>query len=86
MIYSKNLTNKELLANALPIVSLSRKQWNAFMVHMESVESEGNTDLINALKTLCRNQSKVEVLAAFGFYYNKDLNEPVESESIELDI
>ena len=86
MIYSNDLTNKELLANALPIVSLSRKQWNAFMVHMESVEKGDDPDLFNALKTLCRNQSKIEILSAFGFYYNKELNEPVAAESIELDI
>ena len=86
MIFSNDLTNKELLVNALPIMSLSRKQWNAFMAHMESLESEGETELFSALKTLCRNQSKIEILSAFGFYYNKELNEPVAADSIGLDI
>lgn len=86
MIYSNNLTNKELLANALPLVSLSRKQWNAFMKHLQQIESEGESDLYRALSTLCRNQSKIEVISNFGFYYNKELNEQVPEKSIELDI
>ena len=86
MVISNNLTNKDLLVNALPIMSLSRNQWNAFMKLLESVEREGESDLFDALKTLCRNQSKIEILSAFGFYYNQDLSSQVPEKSIELEI
>lgn len=86
MIYSDNLTNLELLKNAMPLKSISRSQWKSLLQHLEIVEGiEGeDSDLVIALKTVLENQSKMEIISNYNFYYHEELNKPVPEESITL--
>lgn len=64
------MTNKDLLKTAMPLVSLSRKEWNAFNSLIESTEPD--TELYRALSTLCSNQAKIEVISNYLFYYDEN--------------
>lgn len=83
MIHSDNLTNRELLQNAMPLVSLSRSQWNELMKHIDELEivSGVESDLFKAIETLTLNQMKIEVINNYRFYYNETLDSPVRKES-----
>jgi hypothetical protein len=83
MIHSENLTNRELLQNAMPLVSLSRSQWNELMKHIDELEivSGVESDLFKAIETLTLNQMKIEVINNYRFYYNETLDSPVRKES-----
>lgn len=87
MMYSENLTNKELLLNAMPLVSLSRNEWNSFHKHMEKVEREQGEDsvIFKILETLNMNQSRLEVRSNYLAYFGDVLEEKVREESTELD-
>lgn len=65
MIYSNNLTNRELLLNAMPLVSLSRKQWNLILDHIQGT----NGELLKVFETIIGNQSKIEVMSNYLEYY-----------------
>ena len=78
MIYSNNLTNRELLLNAMPLVSLSRKQWNLILDHIQGT----NGELLKVFETMIGNQSKIEVISNYLEYYYEHIEDPVNEESI----
>lgn len=78
MIYSNNLTNRELLLNAMPLVSLSRKQWNLILDHIQGT----NGELLKVFETMIGNQSKIEVMSNYLEYYYEHIEDPVNEESI----
>ena len=85
MIYSKNLTNRELVQNAMPLVSLTRKQWNLLLKHIENVECvEGDGDLFKTLETLLNNQTRIEVLGNYRTYYKDTLDDPVSEKAVQI--
>ena len=83
MIYSDDLTNKELLLNAMPLVSLSRTQWNTFIKHVLEVEKKegADSDIIKVLETLTANQSRIEITNNYVDSYMRDMDKPVNEES-----
>lgn len=78
MIYSDNLTNRELLLNAMPLSSLSREQWNLALTHVQST----NGEVHKVLEILIANQSKLEVISNYKEYYYENLDEPVTEHSV----
>ena len=78
MIYSDNLTNRELLMNAMPLSSLSREQWNVVLTHIQST----NGEVHKVLDTLIANQSKLEVISNYKEFYYENLDEPVTENSV----
>ena len=80
MIYSNNLTNRELLLNAMPLFSLSRNQWNIILQYASSQSGE----LSKALEVMITNQSRLEVIRNYRDYYDDKLDEQVCNESVEL--
>ena len=83
MVYSENLTNRELVMNAMPLVSLSREQWNALLKHVEELEVSSASDsvLFTALKVAVTNQSRLEVTSCYFDYYGDLLDKPVRERS-----
>lgn len=86
MIYSSNLTNKELLQNAIQLKSLSRKHWNTILKHLENIERSEDKVLFEALSILCTNQSKTEILNNYLDYYSDTLEEPVREQSLDVQL
>jgi len=88
MFCSENLTNRELLSVAMPLRSLSRKQWNDVVRHVENVEcSEGNeSTLVTALRRLCLNQARIEVMSNYTEYYSDTMEEQVCENSYQLEL
>lgn len=86
MIYSDNLTNRELLLNAMPLSSLSREQWKVIFKHLESLERSNKTDLLEVLQTLCSNQSKLEVINNYTEYYFDTLNNSVPNVNCNISV
>lgn len=86
MIYSDNLTNRELLMNAMPLSSLSREQWKVIFKHLESLERSNKTDLLEVLQTLCSNQSKLEVINNYTEYYFDTLNNSVPNVNCNISV
>ena len=86
MIYSENLTNRELVMNAMPLVSLSREQWNSIIEHCEENEVTNGCDsiLVIALKTMIVNQSRLEVMSNYFDYHLEDLDNQVCEKSARL--
>lgn len=84
MIYSKNLTNRDLMRNAMPLVSLSRKQWSLILKHTENIECAGDGELFKTLETLIDNQSRLEVIGGYVEYYKDTLDEPVSDKAVRL--
>ncbi len=85
MIYSENLTNKELLKNAMPLVSLTRMQWNIILAYAERLEnSKSNPELQSVLEVLISNQSKLEIMEQYSYYYYDELDNKVFNESVDL--
>ena len=85
MIYSKNLTNRDLMQNAMPLVSLSRKQWSLLLKHAENIEcTEGSSELFKAIETLIDNQSRLEVIGGYVAFYKDTLDEPVSEKAVRL--
>lgn len=79
MTYSENLTNRELVRNAMPLKGLSREQWNSLICHVKNLtETNVNPLLESSIKTLISNQSKIEVMDLISVYYLAELNEPVK--------
>lgn len=85
MIYSKNLTNRELLQNAMPLSSLSRKQWNMLLKHIENIEcAEGESELFKTLETLMNNQTRIEVIGNYVSFYKDTLDDPVSEKAVRI--
>ena len=78
----ENLTRRGLLQTAMPLSTLSRVQWNAVLNHVRAVEVVGNTDLYDAIQTLVRNQSRIEILGDYQDYFHDTLDEPVREDAI----
>lgn len=85
MIYSENLTNRELVMNAMPLVSLSREQWNTVLKHLENIEVDSGSQsvLFTALHTVIENQSRLEVIGNYFDYYGDLLSKPVREKSVK---
>lgn len=75
------MTNRELLQKAMPLFSLSSKQWDMLVKHIEVI---GQTDinLYNALNKLLQNQAKIEIMDNYLDYFYDDLNSPVNENSV----
>ena len=73
------MTNRELLQKALPLVSLTEKQWNAISNHIKQVKKG---EVATALETLISNQAKIEVAGNYLDYY--PLNEKTRIESVPI--
>lgn len=88
MTYNENLTNKELVRNAMPLKGLSREQWNSLLCHVKNLaETNVNPLLESSIKILLSNQSKLEVMDLISVYYINELNEPVKDYTVkELNI
>ena len=85
MIYSDNLTNRELLMNAMPLSSLSRNQWNMVLKHLEKME-KSDKELFAALNTLCSNQSKLEIITNYKDYFFDSMDKEVSEESFQINV
>ena len=75
-------TNRELLNKAMPFRSLSRKDWNTFISHLEQVEKSADTETLKILQTLFTNQARIEVIGNYNDYYSDILEEPVREKSV----
>ncbi|MBR6081249.1 MAG: hypothetical protein IKP60_13990 [Treponema sp.] len=86
MIYSGNLTNRELLANAMPLSTLSRNQWGLLLSHIESIErTQGvDSDLFKVLETLHNNQARIEIIGGYLDSHCDEINAPVREESVSV--
>lgn len=84
MIYSGNLTNRELLRNAMPLFGLSRKQWNCVIEFAEEQKYSGdNCCLSEALAIMIGNQSKIEVMEQYNMYQYDALDNLVKEEYLD---
>ena len=72
------MTNRDLLNKALPLTSLSEKEWN----EITELQNKVTGVLLSALETLITNQARIEVLANYKDYYGDRLDETVPEESI----
>lgn len=85
MIYSENLTNRELLKNAMPLKSLTRTQWNTILAYAEELKNMDNDSVLRTtIDTLISNQSKIEIMEQYSYYYLDELDNKVCDESIEM--
>lgn len=84
MIYCENLTNRDLLRNAMPLVSLEHEQWKLIMRYMETATLEKS--IKDVLETVLVNQSRIEVLNSYGIYYGDKYDEPVPQKSVEMTV
>ena len=84
MIYSENLTNRELLNKAMPLISLSRKEWNVLLKFVAELEQKEGVDsvLYKAVQKVQNNQAKIEVMSNYNDYYADILEEPVREDSV----
>ncbi len=62
------MDSKTLLKIAMPYISLSGKQWESFINLVDSFEDK-KSDTYKALQTLMINQSRIEIIADYEFYY-----------------
>lgn len=77
------MTNRELLLKALPLTSLSRKEWNLLIEHIREIESkEPESLLLDTLNIIATNQARVEVTSNYNFYYGDILDKPVDEGNI----
>ena len=65
------MTNKDLLKLAMPFISLSGKQWNEFINHVDEFEDK-DSEIYKVLKLLMVNQARIEVIADHEFYYDSN--------------
>ena len=85
MVYSENLTNRELLKNAMPLKSLTRAQWNTILAYAEELKNMDNDSALRTtIDTLISNQSKIEIMEQYSYYYLNELDNKVCDESIEM--
>ena len=77
------MTNRELLFKAMPIVSLSRQEWEMFERHLVEVKRKDG-DLNGVLEKLFTNQSRIEVIGNYFDYFADTLDEEVRDDSTVL--
>jgi hypothetical protein len=63
--------NKDLLKIAMPFISLSGKQWNAFINFVDDF-TDKESELYKTLQTLMINQSRIEIISDYDFYYGNE--------------
>lgn len=85
MTYCENLTNRDLITNAMPLVSLTSRQWRAVMRLCELSERQDGveSDSYKALEVLIRNQSKIETMSLLFDSMADELDEPIADGSKE---
>ena len=74
------MTNRELLQQAMPLVSLSNSQWEQITKHLEKQKSE----IVEVLNILLVNQSRLEVRSNYRDFYDDKLDEQVLENSVVL--
>ena len=75
------MTNRELLQKAMPLTSLSEKEWNVLNDYLAKVSG---TQISAILNKLIKNQSRIEIMSNYFDYYNDVLDKPVRQCSVEL--
>lgn len=80
------MTNRELVQKAMPLLSLSRKEWSILLKHIEDVErSQGDSSAaFKILQKLHTNQARIEVMGNYNDYYFDILDEPIRDCSCEI--
>jgi len=80
------MTNRDLVQKAMPLFSLSKKEWSIFLKHLEDVErSEGEkSQPFKVLQKIQTNQARIEVMGNYNDYYSDILDELVRDCSCEL--
>ena len=80
------MTNRDLVNKAMPLVTLSREQWEAVIKHLDELERYNgcSTALYQAFKTLQDNQAKIEVMGDYFDAINYEYDEPVRQNSIPV--
>lgn len=86
MTYSENLTNKELLNKAMPLISLSRTQWNTLLEHISSIEKTDGCEsvLFKALEIMHNNQARLEIMSNYCYYNFNVIDNPTADVNTEL--
>lgn len=86
MTYNETITNKELLFRAMPLTSLSRKQWESLLSHIKETETQKDSDstLVEVLNIIIRNQARIEIIADYIDCRYEIINEPLDKEGSEL--
>ncbi len=84
MLFIDNLSNRELLSNAMPLKSLSREQWNSVLQFYSKYLDTNNNTLLNAVHTLITNQSRIEVISKYNECYMNEIDDFVKEESEQL--
>lgn len=64
------MTNRDLLSKALPLVTLSEKEWDTLSAFIS--EYSDNQEVLKILNTLQTNQARLEVMADHNDYYFSD--------------
>lgn len=85
-VMDEDLTNKDLVQKAMPLISLSRVEWNLFIKHVEEVEKSNDYSLLKVLQTLIKNQARIEVIGNYNDYYADVLESPVRENSVPVQI
>lgn len=80
------MTNRELLQKAMPLSSLSRKEWNVLLSHLEEVENlcGKKSDTYRVLETIQNNQARMEIIGNYLDYYGDVLDDGIREESYPL--
>lgn len=76
------MTNRELLLTAMPMVSLTRRQWDA--VRELLLRTEEGTELHAALSAMAGNQARLEVIDNYLDYMADTMEAEVRDVSLEL--
>ena len=76
------MTNRELIQTAMPLSSLTERQWEALIKHVQDI----NGVLHEALETLISNQSRLEIISNYSDYYGDTLNNQIGEKSFPLEI
>ena len=64
-----NMTNRELILKAMPLVTLSNKEWDVLTKYMEQRKE---TAIGNILEKLYTNQVRLEIIGNLIDYYDPD--------------
>ena len=85
MTYCENFTNRDLITNAMPLVSLTSGQWRSVMKLCETIERQDGpkSDAFKALEALIRNQSKIETMSLIVDNVGDLLDEPLSDNESE---
>lgn len=64
-----NMTNRELILKAMPLVTLSNKEWDVLTKYMEQRKE---TAIGNIFEKLYTNQARLEIIGNLIDYYDPD--------------